>query len=104
MQQFLYQIQPTRPAMLTDGPTEQEAEIVGQHFAYLQKLTKEGTVLLAGRTLNTDRSSFGLVIFQAESEKAAQAIVDHDPAVKQQVMNATLFPYRIALANITTTG
>ena len=86
--------------MLTDGPTDREGEIVGQHFGYLQQLAKEGVVLLAGRTLNTDPSSFGIVIFQAESEEAAQAIVDGDPAVKEQVMRATLFPYRIALADV----
>lgn len=104
MMQFLYLIQPTRAAMLVDGPTEQEAEIVSQHFAYLQKLMTEGTVLLAGRTLNTDPSSFGIVIFQAESEVDAQAIVDADPAVYNQVMSATLFPYRIALADVPKIG
>lgn len=104
MQQYLYQIQPTRPSMLTDGPTEAEAEIVNQHFGYLQKLTQGGTVLLAGRTMNTDPSSFGIVIFQADSDEAAQAIVDGDPAVKQQVMQATLFPYRIALADVPKIG
>ncbi len=98
--QFLYKIQPTRIAMLSEGPTEQEATIVGQHFAYLKGLTAQGTVLLAGRTLNTDERSFGIVVFQAESDAAAQAIVDGDPAVKQGVMNAELFPYRIALADM----
>lgn len=96
-QQFLYKIQPTRPAMLTEGPTEREAAIVGQHFNYLKDLTEQGIVLLAGRTLNTDPSSFGIIIFEADSEEAAQALVAGDPAVSQGVMRAELFPYRIAL-------
>lgn len=96
-QTYLYRIQPTRPAMLTEGSTPQESEIVGQHFAYLQKLTQQGTVLLAGRTLNTDVSSFGIVIFRAETEAEAQGIMQDDPAVAQGVMRAELFPYRVAL-------
>jgi hypothetical protein len=95
--QYLYRIQPTRPAMLTDGPTGAEAEIVSQHFNYLKDLTERGIVILAGRTLNTDPTSFGIVIFNAVTDDAARAIVDHDPAVNQGVMRAELFPYRVAL-------
>lgn len=97
LQQFLYRIQPTRLAMLTDGPTEEEERIVGDHFAYLKELTERGIVLLAGRTLNVDEDTFGIVIFQAESERDAQAIMGNDPAVVKGVMSAKLFPYRIAL-------
>jgi uncharacterized protein YciI len=95
--QYLYKIQPTRPEMLSAGPTEQEADIVSQHFNYLKDLQEKGVVLLAGRTLNTDESSFGIIIFEADTEEAAQTIVDNDPAVHQGVMHAELFPYRIAL-------
>ncbi len=95
--QFLYKVQPTRPTMLSDGPTELETAVVSQHFNYLKTLTEQGVVLLAGRTLNTDESSFGIIIFEAKSQKAAQAIVDNDPAVNQGVMRAELYPYRVAL-------
>lgn len=95
--QFLYRIQPTRPAMLTDGATPEEAEIVSRHFARLQSLMEQGIVILAGRTLNTDPSSFGIVVFNAESEAAARAIMESDPAVSEGVMRAELFPYRVAL-------
>jgi len=97
MSQFLYRIQPSRLGMLTAGPTEHEARAVDDHFAYLQRLTAEGTVLLAGRTLNADERAFGIVIFVAESEAAAAEVVRNDPAVQQGVMQAELFPYRIAL-------
>jgi uncharacterized protein YciI len=96
-QQFLYKIQPTRPAMLTEGATEQEAAIISQHFNYLRELSEKGVVLLAGRTLNTDESSFGIVILEVDSEAGAQTIVNDDPAVSQGVMRAELYPYRIAL-------
>jgi uncharacterized protein YciI len=94
---FLYKIQPVRPEMLSAGPTPEEEEAVSRHFDYLQGLTEAGVVLLAGRTLNTDPSSFGIVIFRAGSEEAARQIVADDPAVKQRIMRAELYPYRIAL-------
>jgi uncharacterized protein YciI len=83
--------------MLADGPTPEEAEVVSEHFAYLQQLAEKGVVVLAGRTLTTDESSFGIVILRADSEEAARNVVDTDPAVERQVMRAELFPFRIAL-------
>jgi uncharacterized protein YciI len=83
--------------MLVDGPTHSEEKIVSDHFGYLKDLNDRGVVILAGRTLNTDESSFGIVVFQAESTEAAQALMRSDPAVKNGVMRAELFPYRIAL-------
>lgn len=97
MLQFLYRIQSTRLQMLTEGPTSDEERIVGEHFAYLQMLTEKGIVMLAGRTLNTDADTFGIVIFQAKSEDEAQKVMENDPAVVHGVMAAKLFPYRIAL-------
>src|SRR5690242_16187036 len=97
--QYLYRIQPTRPAMLTEGPTPEEQRIVGEHFDYLKGLTEQGVLILAGRTLNTDESSFGITVFNAESDEEASAIVEGDPAVRQGVMRAALFPYRVALIN-----
>ena len=83
--------------MLTDGSTPEEGAIVSQHFNYLKGLMEQGVVILAGRTLNTDDSSFGIIVFNAASDDDAQQIVDGDPAVRQGVMRATLFPYRVAL-------
>jgi uncharacterized protein YciI len=97
MPQFLYRIAPTRPAMLSEGPTEHEAAIIGEHFRYLQDLVARGVVLMAGRTLNTDDRAFGIAVFVAPSHAKASEIMLSDPAVKHAVMKAELFPYRIAL-------
>lgn len=95
--QYLYKIQTVRPAMLTEGPTEEEAEITTQHFNYLKDLQEKGVVILAGRTTSDDYSSFGIIIFNAESDEDAKAIVENDPAVKNRIMRAEWYPYRIAL-------
>jgi len=97
VKQYLYKIQPARAAMLPEGPTPEEEKIVDEHFSYLKDLLMDGVVILAGRTLNTDASSFGIVIFRAESEASAQDVMNNDPAVQQGVMKAELFPYRVAL-------
>ena len=96
-EQFLYTITPTRIEMLTDGGTAEEAEIISQHFAHLQKLNAEGTVFMAGRTLTTGPETLGIVIVYADDEDAAKALVAADPAVAQGVMQAKLYPFRIAL-------
>ena len=96
---FLYKIQPVRPPMLTDGPSEAESKTISEHFDYLKDLTEKGTVLLAGRTQNRDYNSFGVVIFNAESEEKARDIMNNDPAVKNRVFRAGLFPYKNSLFN-----
>jgi uncharacterized protein YciI len=97
MKQFLYKIQVVRPAMLTEGPTPEEAQAVSEHFIFLERLTAEGILLLAGRTQNSDFSAFGIAIFRAESEEAARKLMAEDPVVQRRVMRAEIYPYRIAL-------
>ena len=82
MQQWIYVLKPARLGMVTEGSTPEEAEIVSRHFAYLK---------------NNDENTFGVAIFEAQDEAHAQAIMENDPAVKNGVMTATLYPYRIAL-------
>lgn len=97
MDQFLYKLTPTRPDMLADGLTDRENEVIGSHFAYLSDLKDKGVVKLAGRTTNTDATSFGVVVFEAADEEAARRIMAADPAVSGGVLAAGLFPFRIAL-------
>ena len=52
-------------------------------------------MLLFGRTLTTDASTFGIVIFRAESAEAARRIMADDPAVAAGVMRGEVFPFRV---------
>ena len=97
MSQFIYRIRPKRSDMLSGGPTEDEAKIVGDHFAYLSELSDQGVVLTAGRTLTEDEHTFGIVILETESDSEARHIMENDPAVKHGIMSAELFPFRVAL-------
>jgi uncharacterized protein YciI len=97
MAQFLYKIQPVRPEMLTEGSTETESRTVSEHFSYLKSLMEKGVVILAGRTLNTEYSSFGIVLFNAESMESARRIMLDDPAVKNRVFRGEIYTYSISL-------
>ncbi len=97
MKEFIYRIQPTRPAMLTAGLTEHEKRVIAEHFEYLQALVAKDIVLMAGRTLTADDRTFGIVVFVSASDTEAAQLMQNDPAVKQGVMKAELFPYKVAL-------
>lgn len=94
--QYLYRIAPTRGGFLLKSTPEEDA-IVSKHFQYLQTLTAQGVVLLAGRTLHTDKTSHGLVILEVDSEEDARTLMENDPAVKAGVFRAELFPFFVAL-------
>ena len=95
MSEFIYRIQTTRPAMLTEGPTPEEREAVAAHRAYLERLAAAGVVLLFGRTQTTDAATFGIVIFRAGSPDEAQQVMEDDPAVRARVMRGEVFPFRV---------
>lgn len=97
MEQFAYTLKAVRAGMLSEGPDEDEEQILGAHFQYLEELTGRGVLVLAGRTLTTGPETFGLVVVRAGDEPAARRIMEKDPAVAQGVMAASLFPFRVAL-------
>jgi uncharacterized protein len=97
LQQFITVLKPTRLYMITEGPTEFEEKTVSAHFEYLKELEKKGIVLLAGRTLTEDEKTFGIVIFMDKDLDAARQVTANDPVIINQVMQAEVFPFRIAL-------
>ena len=97
MQEYLYQLHLVRGDMLVTGPTDSEQAVVAEHFTYLQDLAEKGVVIFVGRTMTTDANTMGLAVFRAESEAAARDIMNRDPAVKNNLMTATLYPFKVVL-------
>jgi uncharacterized protein YciI len=95
--QFIYTIQPLRPALATDPDawTEAERRIAEQHFAYLKKVTEQDIVLLAGRS--PDGIGPAIVVFEAPSEDQARRFMESDPFVASGLMRGSLHPFRAAL-------
>jgi len=95
--QFIYLFEAVRPELVTDPDawTERETRIAEQHFAYLQRATQAGIVLLAGRS--QDGVGPALVILEADSEEEARRFMESGPFVVHGLMRAHLHPYRAAL-------
>ena len=96
-QQFLYMLR-VAPHLHDEAKwSDKDKAATSRHFERLKKATADGKVILAGRSTEQLDKTFGLVVFEAENEKAARAFMEADPAVVAGVMTATLHPYSVAL-------
>ena len=95
--QYIYQFDPIRPELVTDMDawTEEDIQINHAHFAYLKNATREGVVLLAGRSQDGVRPA--IVIFEAESEDAANEFMENDPFIAGGLMRASPHPFKASL-------
>ncbi len=93
MPEYLYLIHPLRDGFF-EQPTPEEDTIMEEHYQYLKRAAENGIVLLAGPCLD---DTFGIIIFQAESDQLANAFMFNDPSVMKNVMMAELHPLCISL-------
>ena len=63
-----------------------------RHVSYLRDAANAGKVILAGRTREAHPVTFGVVIYQAADEKAAQDFMAAAPA---GMMTAKLHPFGV---------
>ena len=97
LKQFVYVLRVAPNMQEEKSWTDADNRAVGAHFARLQKASKTGQVILAGRTTEPLDKTFGLVIFKAESHEAVERFMNEDPAVVAKVMTASLHPYAVVL-------
>ncbi len=77
--------------------TDKEFALAAGHFDHLKRLKAEGRLIIAGRTQEPHEHTFGIMIFTADNDEQAQAVLDEDPAVIGGLMIASLHPYHVAL-------
>jgi uncharacterized protein YciI len=94
---YMYTLELLRPEIKIEGPTEAEAATVKRHWAHLQDLLASGKLIFAGRTLSIDENGFASVVFRADSEEEAGAIMDRDPGIGEGVFRGHLYPYQVLL-------
>jgi len=92
-QQFLCIKRPPRKNFASTI-TDDEAEIISVHFAYMKQLLEDGVLIMAGPVTTGE---FGVSVFEAESEEEAKEIVYNDPAVAKGLMTPEIYPYRVSL-------
>ncbi|HET7579849.1 MAG TPA: YciI family protein [Bacillales bacterium] len=95
--QFIYTLKLVPRLHDPENWTERDNEAVEEHFKALHVLQKEEKLILAGRTLESEEKTFGIVILQVDNEEEARHLMKKDPAVKEGTMTAELHPYRVAL-------
>lgn len=95
--QYIYTLKLIDRLLDEDNWTQEDEDIVTEHFMKLKRLTEEGTVILAGRTTHMDETTFGIVILNANDEESARELASSDPAVEKGIMKASVYPYKIAL-------
>jgi len=94
MAEWIYFIHPPREnfaATMTDA----ETEVWGRHWARLQRLHAEGSIVLVGPTLGPRNT--GICVFEAPDEDAARRIMDDDPTIADGAATGELRPFRVSL-------
>ncbi|TMU88287.1 hypothetical protein FGG79_09370 [Bacillus sp. BHET2] len=98
--EFIYMLKLIPRLHNEENWTPEDEGIVQRHFNRLKEWTDSGVVILAGRTLNEEKNAFGIVVFEADGEDQARSFMEDDPVVKEGIMMAELFPYRVALLRV----
>jgi uncharacterized protein YciI len=94
MAEWIYFIHPPRENF-ADTMTDEEEAVWSEHFERLKRLLAEGVLIMAGPTLGSKNT--GIVIFEADDEAAARAIVDADPVFAGGWADAELREFRVSL-------
>ena len=95
--QFIYVLHLVPKFLDLKNWNDADNKAIDEHFARLQKMHKEGSLILAGKTENWDETMFGIVVYEADSIEKAKEIAETDPAVVAGVMTVKTFPYKTAL-------
>jgi len=86
------------PRLYSDSNwTKEDEAALSRHFARFKHAIETGELILAGRTSESGDKTFGIAIFEAKDEPAAQAFMESDPAVVAGLMTAELHPFAVAL-------
>jgi len=94
MAAWIYFIHPPREdfaATMTDA----EKAAWARHWARLQRLYAEGSIILVGPTLG--RHNTGICVFEAPDEAAARAVMEGDPTIAEGFARGELRPMAVSL-------
>jgi uncharacterized protein YciI len=72
---------------------EETKKLFEGHMANINKLAKEGKLVVAGPFMKNDRNYRGIYVFNVTTIEEAQALVATDPAIKANLLEAELTPW-----------
>jgi len=94
MRTWVYFLHPPRPRF-AETMTAAEETVFAAHFAHLQRLLADGTLVLAGPALGEQNT--GIAIIEAEDEQVARAVMESDPAIASGTVSGELREMRVSL-------
>lgn len=74
----------------TTATAEEKDNLFKGHMANIGRLAKEGKLVVAGPFMKNDKNYRGLFIFNVNTIEEAKTLVDTDPAVKGNLLEAEL--------------
>jgi uncharacterized protein YciI len=92
--EWIYFIHPPRTNFAATM-TDEERAAWTVHFARLQRMLADGTLILAGPTLG--ETNTGIAIIEAPDEATARRIMEEDPAIAGGFAEGELRPFSVAL-------
>ncbi|WP_163408316.1 YciI family protein [Flavobacterium ajazii] len=77
----------------TTASKEESKKLFEGHMANINKLAKEGKLVVAGPFMKNDRNYRGIYVFNVETVEEAKALVATDPAIQAKLLEAELTPW-----------
>lgn len=75
--------------------SEKEKNIQKEHISYLDSLTRNGKIAIAGIVDQSLENQTGLIILSVDNYEQAEEILLNDPSIKKGMMSARLKPINI---------
>lgn len=77
----------------TTASKEETQKLFEGHMENINKLAKEGKLVVAGPFMKNDRNYRGIYIFNVTTIEEAKTLVAKDPAIKANLLEAELTPW-----------
>jgi uncharacterized protein YciI len=77
----------------TTASKAEKTKLFEGHMANINRLAKDGKLVVAGPFMENDRNYSGIFIFNVTTVAEAQELVESDPAVKAKLFEVELTPW-----------
>lgn len=91
MKSYIFVILKTGPSKITNKDTLNT--LFAGHFANINKLAKEGKLVVAGPMEKNDKSYRGIFILNVKTFEEANVLLDNDPTIKQKIFDVELYEW-----------
>lgn len=91
--QFIYEITLFEQFQHKSRWTEKEHQIQKEHLAYLDSLTKTGTIEMAGIQSQGLAEHKGIILLNVKDYEEANAVAANDPSVKDGMMTVSIYSF-----------